>query len=275
MDVSKFRKDLINKVKNLKLSYVESISMIGSFLNSKELFPINDIDLLLIIDNLDLQKFRELENSFNSIAKDLSSDKNKVVIETKKGPIKPLPQKNKNIIQLHLLIWDKKKFIKESRDTILFDALFFGKHIYGKPLKNFKNINKISRESLLWDLEKNKKGIEENKIYMGVFKEIKGKLKEIVCFKKLSKNRYADLITNNIIMSFVNYVRYNKKMLKKDKELLFRESKKSLIKKYQDVLEKAFKINKSIKEGKSISEDEILYLKEDGKTFINYLISKI
>ena len=275
MDVNKFRKDLINKIKTLKLSYVESISMIGSFLNSKKLSPINDIDLLLMVDNLDLQKFRELENSFNNIAKDLSSDKNRVVTETKKGPIKPLPQKNKNILQLHLLIWDKKKFIRRSREPILFDALFFGKHIYGKPLKNFKNINKISRESLLWDLKKNKKGIEENKIYVRIFSEIKGKLKETSCFRKLSKNKYADVIANSIIMSFVNYSRYNKKMLKKDKKILIGESKKSLIKKYQDVLEKAFQINKSIKEGKSISEDEILSLKKEGKNFIDYLISKI
>ena len=275
MDISKFRKDLINKIKTLKLSYVQSILMIGSFLNSKKLFPINDIDLLLIVNNLDLQKFRELENSFNNIAKNLSSDKNRVVVETKKGPIKPLPQKDKKIIQLHLLVWDKKKFIKRSRDPILFDALFFGKHIYGKSLKNFKNINKISRESLLWELKKNKKGIGENKIYVRIFSEVKGKLKETSCFKKLSKNKYADVIANSIVMSFVNYLRYNKKMLKKDEELLIKESKKSLLKKYQDVLEKSFKINKSIKEGKNIGEEEILYLKKEGENFINYLISKI
>ena len=56
------KKIILNSLK--KIDYIKSITFVGSFLNSKNF---SDIDIVIIIDNLNSDKFKEIINCLKKV----------------------------------------------------------------------------------------------------------------------------------------------------------------------------------------------------------------
>mgnify|MGYP001610419053 CR=1 FL=1 len=268
------KKELFNKIKNLKINNLISITNIGSFQNIKKLESVNDVDLVIIIKKLTWEDYQEIMNEFNKIAKNLSKNDLKIIVETMLGPIKPSPIKNKKIIQLHLLIYDIEG-IRTRRKTVLFDAVNFGTTLYGKALKELIKVENITKENLLEDFNIHLEDLKNNTAYRSRYVNKEGEIKRLDELMELSEEEYLEIYIYHIITAFLNYSRYFNPKLKKDKNLMLKNAKNLLPKEYYEILDVTFKIKEEIRNRNEISKHEILKLRGNGIKFIEFLKKQI
>lgn len=105
------RKDIIKGITNAseRVSFIESATIVGSFAESGSLEGISDLDIVVIADSLNKDKFGQIVNAFNA-------EKN--VIEAKYGypiylntALGPLKFNDRNIV-FHLMIYDRASHIE-------------------------------------------------------------------------------------------------------------------------------------------------------------------
>lgn len=269
----KIKQTLINEIKKIKIEDLLLIRIFGSFLNKNKLDKVNDIDLLIIVKNLNPEKFEEIKGSFEKISNKLTTKKLKFMIETKLGPIKPKPVKNKKIMQLHLLIWDKKNIEKTARTPILIDLHYHGKEILNN---NYKlKVKNLTKKSVLEDFKIHLNSIKEKKKFAGEYIIKENKLIQKISFIQVPRIYKYEIAANSVIMSYLNYLRLKNPRMKKDKKKILTIAKKNLPKKEYLTLRNSFKIKEQAKNNEMVSEKEGMNLETNSIELIKLLESKI
>jgi len=101
------KKDLILKIKDItnSLEFIKSGNIVGSFSEGKGLDGVCDIDIVLISDRLNKQKFGLIIKKFNILKKEIESKYGyNVILNNTLGPLKFDPQS----IVFHLMLYDVK-----------------------------------------------------------------------------------------------------------------------------------------------------------------------
>ncbi len=263
-----------HKINEINDPDILSITLIGSYALKRNLKNINDIDLLIVIKNLNKKEFERVIKKFSKIKNSFSNKKTEIVLETRKGPIKPIPRKGKKVVQIHLLIWDKKQLIEKIRNPILLDALNFGKTLYGLPLKETKNVQKLNKKDLIKDLNINLKGIKTKVAWIGEFETTKKGFIEKGYFLDIPKEKHLEIISNSIITSFMNFSRYKNPTIKKSRKVLLKKGKNLLEKEYFEILKKSFIVKENLEKG-NLGNKNYKNLEKEGIRFIEHLKSLI
>ena len=97
----KIKREVIKIVKDKK--YIISTTIVGSFINSKGLDGISDIDVVIIVDKLNKEVFDEVNDSFQRInSSEIGLNEYDVIINNTFGPLKFNTDKN---IVFHVMIY--------------------------------------------------------------------------------------------------------------------------------------------------------------------------
>ena len=213
------KNEVINQIKKrIDTENVHSIFLVGSFLYKNKFDSVNDLDLVIILDDLNKKSYQKVLSDFSLTCKNISKGKFKFLVETKIGPLKPRRIDGKKIIQLHLLIYDKKSWSKKKWKTSLYDWSNFNKNIFGKKIERSRI---FSREDLLFDLNNNLRIVKDSNSLVGTFSSRNGLMKVEYKNKRLNKSEKLDNIYYSAIVSFLNYIRLKKpKQKNKPNELL-------------------------------------------------------
>lgn len=85
-------------------SFVKSVTLVGSFVDSSGLEGISDLDIVVIVDKLEKKKFTELGNSLNGISEELFNKWGyRMKINSTFGPLK---FNDPDTVVLHLMVYD-------------------------------------------------------------------------------------------------------------------------------------------------------------------------
>lgn len=274
VEIKRIKENLFSEIKNIKIDGLISISLIGSFQYTKKLEKVNDVDLIVLVKKLTPESYEDIKNKFYEIAKSLSNDKIKFLIETKRGPIKPSPIKEKIVIQLHLLI-HFLSYWKKIEGAIDFDSINFNMCLKGKELYKVTPLPRLKREWVLNDFQMHRNNLQKSKIRLLEWGEEKGKLIRKELEKELSLEEKCEGVVYAIISSFLNFLRYYNPKLIKNKELLLAKGKKILPKEYFEILKEAFDIKEKMRNGKEILKPTIQELQKNALKFINFLETEI
>ncbi len=273
-EVKKIRDNLFRQIKKLKIQDLVSVSLVGSFQYANKIESVSDVDLVIIVKELTPIVFNQINSEFNDLAKMLSSKSTKYIVENRIGPFKPKASKYYKIMQLHLIILDVDILKSISMKASTLDWIKFNILIFGKKLSTLAGKNRLTKEAFLRDLEVCLSNLVSKTTYTKFFKIQDDKIildkKQI----KLSDEEYNEGIVYNIIISFLNYIRYFKPSTVKDKEVMLSQTKKLLPEHYK-LLKKSFEIKDNLKNSKKVSKKELESLKQEGKEFIEELINRI
>jgi hypothetical protein len=187
---------------------------LGSFPN-KKIQEVNDIDLFIILEKLTPKFYIEIIEKFEKISREISTNKIKVIVETRMGPVKPKAEKGKKIIMFHLLIYEKF-FVQKIREPVWVNALHKHKLLQGKQLSKLRKLKRISKDALFEDLKRHEKEIENKFTSFYSYKIIKNKLKLFTIKQKTSKNYIIESIKFHIDVALMNYFCYNGIIVGKD-----------------------------------------------------------
>ncbi len=263
--------NLKQKTKKINNPNIISIILIGSYVHKNKLEKINDIDFLVVVKSLDKEKLQRIKSEFRKIKNSFENEKLKIILELRRGPVKPKPEKGKKVVQFHLLIWEIEKLKKNIRNPILLDAINFGKTMKGKPLKKIKNVDKLTKKDLVKDFNLKLKAMQIKGVLVGEYRFIEDELIESENFINLPKEKHSEIFSNIIITSFMNFCRYENSKTKKDEKILLKKAKKILDREYFNILRNSFTIKEKIRKGRNITQKEFENLEKDGKKFVRYL----
>ena len=274
MEVKKFKASLFNSIEKIKLSGLVNISLVGSFQYSKNLSNVNDIDLVIIVNDLSLATYKNIISEFKKIAKKLSNSRVRIMIEDRIGPLKPAPIKSKKVIQLHLLVFDIVVW-KKRKSPSTFDWASFNKRISGVSLKSITNIKVLSKKAVIKDIKESLLDLKQKTAFIRVYKFSNSTAILEVIPIKLTKEGYCENLIYNILISFLNYIRYFKPTLKNNKALVLLEAKSILPHKYFSLVRDSFNIKERIRNGGTISLKDLVRLNKEGINFIRFLIQEL
>ena len=274
-EINILRKELFQQVKKIRISGVTSIALIGSFQYSKKLKAINDIDLIILVKRLTPQIYKKLILKFEEIAKTLTRDKIKVIVEKRHGPYKPIIEYGVKILQLHILIhtvgvWKRKG---KNNPTYSLDANNFNINFVGKPLKKIVMINRLYKDQIKEHLYNRLKSLNKTQIYLLEYKVIKNKIKKVENYIKIRKKDSLEVLIFNVIIGWMNYLRYFDPNLKKDEGLMLKRAKKLLPKIHYNFISTIFSIKDETRNHKV--PVKISLLKKKGLDFIQFLINTL
>lgn len=130
------------------LDYLKSATIVGSFINSIGLEGISDIDIVIIVDELNKKKFKEITYLFESIDPiEFSLPDYNVVVNNTFGPLK---FDTNNSIVFHIMIYDVKGHINHVEESP-FTCLSWEKNspIVGKSLKEIYPVLNLQFSDIL------------------------------------------------------------------------------------------------------------------------------
>jgi hypothetical protein len=268
------RKRLFNHIKNIRIDSLISISLIGSYQYPRELDEINDVDLIILVKELTPKIFENINQQFQGIASSLTTHDIKFVVENRIGPLKPRPLEDKKIVQLHLLIYDLGVWKNKKSPTTTFDWVNFSKTLYGEPLTNITKIERLEKNDVMDDLKTSLLNVKTSAAYARVYEIREGEIVTEKKFLRLSPEDYYNSMRYNIIVAFLNYLRFLESNTFKNEEIMLNRAKRILPPEHYSVLENAFKMKKSIM-NKKISSRGLSELRTKATKFINYLMNKL
>lgn len=274
-ELEKLKKNLLQKIRKINIKEIITIGIIGSFQYSKRLEKYNDIDIFIIVDKLTPNLFNEIKKKFTRISKSLESKTLKFVIETRRGPIKPNPLKEKKLIQLHILITDLNIYKKTVKETILYDTAYFSTLIKGTSPRILRKINRISKKTILNELDKHIEEIENKTIHLNEYVILKDQIKLKSHRVKIPKKEQNEEICHHTIISFIDYARYKKHKTKKVKKNMLITGKKILESSQYKKLENFITIKEKIRAGKKLVKTDSLKLRSNAIIFIRELKKSI
>ena len=198
---------------------VISASIVGSYIEKKNIDQIGDIDIVVICNKLSKQLIEKLTRNLYKVNK--NNLKKKIIVNSSFGPLKITSE---NFLPIHLMIYDVKSHIEHvtSSPFTCYDwersKLYKGlslKQIYpvrNLQLRDFFNSRRNSKEYLS-DLLKNKISIRKY-IY------INGKLKIIKRFIKIDKRNRGEFVYHIINFLIINLNKFiqNKNIKIKNKK---------------------------------------------------------
>ena len=106
MKIDKFKTDFYKELLKIKIKGIISMKIVGSFVDTKKLNKVNDIDIVIIFKKLTPYIFKKLNDDFIKIKRKIENNDLKVIIETRLIPTHPKSIKNKKVIQLHIILSD-------------------------------------------------------------------------------------------------------------------------------------------------------------------------
>jgi hypothetical protein len=274
-DVHKFREDLITKIKKIKIQNLISLSLVGSFMYAKKIESVNDIDLVVVVKKFTPESFRKLIGGFSSLGKSLSTPRLKFVVETRRGPFKPSPIKNKVIVQFHLIIYDDYIWRNKKSVTSTFEWVRFNKLLAGRPLRDITPKIKLTKEAILYDLNGLINNVKTNTAFTKYYGIKRNKVVETITRVKLSRSEYYDVLMYSVLMAFTNYARFLNPRVHINKENMPLHGERLLSPKYKKTLEKAIFLKKKMREGGFVSSSDISKFKKEAIEFINYLKNRV
>jgi len=227
------------------MDFIESASVVGSFLEGREMSEINDIDIIIILDKLSRQKFEVVLDKFECLKKEVESKYAcPVFINNTLGPIKL----DKKGIVFHLMIYDKETHKAHCINSpfTCFDwqrsPFFFNKpmseiyKVWDLKLTDFFNSRRSFEEYI--------KDLKNEKIPYRVYVLRGNKVVEEQRYKEMNsrdKIEFSYHVINFLVINFLKfYYNENKKRafevsIKKYFEI-FPENKKSHIKLIEEII---------------------------------------
>ena len=149
----------------------------------------------------------------------------------------------------------------------------FCKFFFGTPLKDLTPLKELKKEDLIQDWDINKSNILNRSAFSRVYFEDSG----MMVYKKkslpLSKEEYAEGIIYNVLVSFLNYLRYIDPSIIKQKEVLLENGVLHLSKKYSDFMVEIYELKSFLRNGNDLAPKEISLLRKSACDFIDYLYS--
>ena len=104
-DLKKYLSGQVREISN-SIDYVQSATVVGSFLSSDGIDAISDIDVIIIVDELSKRKFDEINEAFEALREPLSTNyDHKLIINPTFGPLK---FNQPNTVVFHLMIYDQE-----------------------------------------------------------------------------------------------------------------------------------------------------------------------
>ena len=259
-----FFHDLFKVLKNLE--YIKSANIVGSILN-KNLDEISDLDLVVIIDKLSVDKLQEIEDIILSFNYSNYGFTKPIKLNKKFGPIK-YDYKNNHII--HLMIYDlenHKKHVYDSPFTC-FDwertSIYSKKHIgqfhpvYKLMFNDFIN----ARRGLLNYINNLKNSSLEYREYqIDNDSGIKLQTNHLIINER-DKNEFSYHICKNLIFNYLKFVS------KKNEDF-----EENFIKEFQAIEPLFFEKNKSIfnllEKGKKLFLQNENYIVQETINFVD------
>lgn len=220
------RRDIINSIRSVanSIDFVESLSLVGSFAESKSLEGISDIDIIVLVDKLNEKKFNSVVEKFKEKVKNLESNYGyPIYLNTSFGPLKfpDFP------IVFHLMIYDRelhKKHCIKSPFTC-FDwqrSRIFVKKDMGQIYKvrmlqpsNFFHARRSANEYL--------EELAKNRISYREYRFNSPELVEDIKFREMSSRdrlEFANHITKFVMTNFLKL--YAKKNIKLSRDEMIR-----------------------------------------------------
>ena len=150
------KKKIINKILSVVSgrNYIISTTIVGSFVSSRNIEGISDVDIIIIVDKLTQDIFEEINNSFQKIrSQQIGLDNFEILINNTFGPLKF--DNGKNIV-FHLMIYDIEghvEHVEKSPFTCYSWENF--KPIYGISLREVYPVLNLQ----LTDIIKSRRGI--------------------------------------------------------------------------------------------------------------------
>ncbi|NPE26999.1 hypothetical protein HNV12_03290 [Methanococcoides sp. SA1] len=271
------RKELYSRLRDINIPGLLSLSIVGSFQDAKKIDAVTDIDIVVLVENLDKNTFKKISSVFESLANKMSSPKELFYIENRRAPVKKKVVRNKKVIQLHLLLYDKGMLEDKKNNTWFFDWFYFGTNISGKDLVKVVDAPVcIGKDVLLKEFSFRKFALTGKESAYG----------EVFSFKKnsvfcetveidLTWEEYVEATCHAIIISFLNYLRFFDCKIKKNKSIMLRKAKNNIPLEYSNFLFDIFILKDKIKNGEQISKKELSYAKKKGVEFIEYLEKRV
>ncbi len=273
IDVKSLRNSITKSVQKIHIPGLINISLVGSFQYTKSLSKINDVDLVILVKKLNQSIFSKINKSFNDIANRLSSSNLVVIVENRIGPLKPKAIKGKKVIQLHLLIYDINAW-KKRKSPSTFDWINFNKKLVGTKLRSIKKLN-LGRDEVIQDIKESVLDMKTKAAYTRIYKFVNSKPKLEIIPIKLSREEHVENCIYNILISFLNYIRYFKPTIKNDKPLVMLEARKKLPTKHYLLIKDSFKIKERIRNGKKVLKKDSARLNKEGIEFVRYLLKEL
>ncbi|MBT4576745.1 hypothetical protein HOM13_01380 [Candidatus Woesearchaeota archaeon] len=271
--VFKFKEKLISEINNLKMDDLINLSLVGSFQYANSLNVVNDVDIIIIVNQLTSEIYSKINSKFITLAESLTTDEINIIVENRIGPLKPQIPCSGKVVQLHLLIYDLETWKNRKRKTVSFDWVNFCKFFFGTPLKDLTPLKELKKEDLIQDWDINKSNILNRSAFSRVYFEDSG----MMVYKKkslpLSKEEYAEGIIYNVLVSFLNYLRYIDPSIIKQKEVLLENGVLHLSKKYSDFMVEIYELKSFLRNGNDLAPKEISLLRKSACDFIDYLYS--
>ena len=227
--MSQFNKEKIEIVIKKNLSnhnFICSTTIVGSFNDFSSLSSVSDIDIVVIIDKIDENKYNLIINSIKNIQPDqLGLSKFSIKVNPTFGPLK---FDSPDLIIFHLMIYDIEghiNHVEKSPFTCLDWEL--AKPIIGFPLKKIYPVLFVKLD----DLVKSRRGLESylndiknNKISYREYSFVNGECTLILKNKKLEKKdslEYSYHISKNLFLNLFKILTQTNSKLKPNKLISF------------------------------------------------------
>lgn len=275
MNFKSFKKNLYNELKSIKIESLLSLSTIGSFQYKEKLSAMNDIDLFVLVDKLTRNNLDNLIGNFQILADKLNekylNEDIVFVVESRNGALKPSAIPGKTVVQLHLIIYDKKSWEDDDWLTWVCDINNFNVCLQGKEPKYFKKIEMFGKNNLLFDLNMQKEGLNSSSTIAYSFDSNMDMVTEEI---PLSESEQMDNLCYMIITSTMNYIRLENPKFLKDQKKIIKFGKKSFDEENFKILILAYKLKEQIVSGKKV-EIELEDFRKLVSIFIDNLIKKL
>lgn len=200
---------IYNQIKSLLTpeEFILSATVVGSFVTSKGLEGISDIDVVIIVDDLNAVKFNKIIEKFNQFnLKDTGLNDFNLIVNSTFGPLK---FDTNNSIVFHVMIYDVKGHINHVEESP-FTCISWEKNspIVGKSLKEIYPVLNLqfsdilnSRRSLNSYVEDLKSGTISYRIYNFQNDDVLVKRENFFLDKK-HQLEYSYHIVHNLLNNF-------------------------------------------------------------------------
>jgi ribonuclease H / adenosylcobalamin/alpha-ribazole phosphatase len=204
--------------------HLKSGTIVGSFVDKKGIEGISDLDIVVVLDKLDKNKFENLKMEFNELGKIVSKNWGyKTKLNMTFGPLKYNEDKT---VVFHLMVYDIKSHIRHCMESpFTCNDWARSKVNVGAPIKEIWNPEKLrprdffsSRRSI----EDYLRDLENGVISYREYKFINSKVKEELKFKKMSnkdKFEFSYHIMKFCISNFLKLYYHENKSLGIEKNI--------------------------------------------------------
>ena len=202
---SDWNNKLLNTLNNINIHNLLNLCIVGSYLNTKNLYSLNDIDIVCIFSDYNAQEYISLYSQMTNLAESLSIMNIIVSVEMRLGPLKPdIPPKNFHHIQLHINSYDLNNWSKVVKYPGCFEWVNYNYHLKGKHLSKLVFIAPITIDEIIRDITVLMKNIYTHTAYSRVYSLMGNKLVSNMENVLLTTDQYAQLLISSFLFIIRN-----------------------------------------------------------------------